>query len=883
MDTGELLLQEPGGDPYAGLQETARQVRERIYWYSMSPSIAKALRPIQGAQQGVFDVIAAGLRDIIDRITPSTMFSWLNSLVFEPLKSWLSLRVFTPLLGTLWTLQGSLTGWWQGALDGLKAALSNLLGMISRTLTGAAQLVGAIVQAAIEGVKGAVRGGLDLLRAVVGLIPEEIRKSIRELWEKITQKLEAGLATLAYVSLTGSIGLHNLIGAWFYKNVIDQEGRTKLLDRFLNSWPGQLTVSVAKAVQEALELVLEAIREVWGALSPIVIEKARQVISAVRPHVQSWIEGFESIPATFLEWAAATAGTDLALQPSRALHTAGTLYSMSLAAGSAAMLTSTALNAIPTTNWVGMSQLSAFIAQAAGFEPLTRATYGVLIDECLTWPLRYHWNQALRPKMPAEGEIFVMGRKRGLNKGEFYDAMAKAGIPDQWIERMYRFFWTDPSPMWLLRMSEVSKPDIEPSELFLPWLEEWIPNWRTDPWAWYRMKILLAGFEDTDVPAFIQAFQRRLVATSVTQYKTSVRALIRAGFWSRENVLEALAPVGTRQEEIDLMIAAEEMDYLKDYLQGQVTYYQETYRKGQISAQDLELALSTLIVRPERVVQLVSLEKVKALAKPKAISPPKEDPLVTKLKNQAVDSWIKRFRSWGISSEDLKLGLSIVLEDIDRAVALVDVELTRYREPPEEPAPEPEDPVVAQTRRSSIASWVDLFRKGEITADGLELRLSPLIADHESIVQIRQLEELRARPAPEIIPQPEEDTDTAEIRKTKIQGHLEAFRKRSIGLNLLQVYLVADGLSVDLARATVVTEASKRIKVPSLDSPYYLQDKILPLYEQGMEAYLDALLRGEISLDQYVAWLSSMGIDADLVTYLADTAALKAFLKGFPV
>jgi hypothetical protein len=669
-----------------------------------------------------------------------------------------------------------------------------------------------------------------------------------------------------------------------YYGLIKTHGETTedVMKRFEQTFTSKILSSVSSSLGTFWQTILTSIRTWWARWQPAIIDAARDAIAWGRPVVESLVGAFQELPGKFLQFVASVAGTNLALEPVRALQTTGSLYSMALAAGTAAMTLSTALNLIPTTNWVGMSQFSAFIAEAAGFEPITRATYGVLLNDCLSFPLRYHWNAQLRPKIPTEGEIFIMGRKRGLSRGEFSHAMAMTGLPDWWIDKTYQFFWTDPSPMWLLRMSEVSKPDIQPSELFLPWLEEWMPNWRSDPWAWYRMKILLAGFEDTDVPAFINAFQRRLVGTATTQYKTSVRAMVRAGFWGRDQVREALTPVGGRQEEVELLLAAEELDYMKEYLQGEVLYYQESYRKGQVSDQDLSLALSTIIVRPERVSQIVARERVRALTKPKAISPPKEDPLVTKLRNQAVDSWLKRFRSWEISSEDLRLGLTIVLDDRSRAASLVEVELTRYRPLPEEPLPPEEDPILASTRRSTIASWVDLFRKGQLSADELELRLSPLIVDHDTVVQIRQLEELRARPAPEIIPPPEEDSGISQLRQEMVQGHLEQFRKRLIGLGQLYVYLVGDGLGVDLARSTVITEGSKRVKMPPLDSPYFLQDALQDLIQQGMTSYEAQYLRGEITINEFVIWLIGIGADPDLVTYLADVASLKAFLAGRP-
>jgi len=870
------------GDPYFGLHYTSDRVLTMVRQAAQRPDVWVKMSPIRGAQEGIFDQIARFLRELLDLLAPWKFFPWLESQVFAPLKAWFSQHVFNPLVGTFWGIYSAFVGWFNGQLAQIRSVISQIQTALSAALLTAAGVVGSIVRDPIQAIRNAIALFQAGLQTVVGWIPESIRTGFREAWNNTVLFYQGIWAQVKAVWQWGvaaeTLGWERMIAL-----ITNQGGaRDKVWDSFEKTWAGKLLSSFTSGLSTFWQTVLASIRAWWARWQPVIVEAAQDAVAWGRPIVQQLVGAFQELPGKFLQFAAGVAGTDLALQPERALQTTGSLYAMSIAAGTAAMTLSTALNLIPTTNWVGMSQFSAFIAQAAGFEPITRATYGVLINDCLSFPLRYLWNMQLRPKIPTEGEIFVMGRKRGLTRAEFSHAMAMTGLPDEWIDRTYRFFWTDPSPMWLLRMSEVSKPEIEPSDLFLPWLEQWMPNWRSDPWAWYRMKILLAGFEDTDVPAFINAFQRRLVATATTQYKTSVRAMVRAGFWGRDQVREALTPVGGRQEEVELLLAAEELDYMKEYLQGEVLYYQEAYRKGQVSDQDLSLALSTIIVRPERVSQIVARERVRALTKPKPISPPKEDPLVTKLRNQAVDSWLKRFRSWEISSEDLQLGLTIVLDDRDRAASLVEVERTRYRVPPEEPLPPAEDPILASTRRSTIASWVTLFREGQLSADELELRLVPLIVDHDTVVQIRQLEELRARPAPDIIPPPAEDSSISQLRQEMVQGHLEQFRKRLIGLGQLYVYLVGDGLGVDLARSTVITEGSKRVKMPPLDSPYFLQDALQDLIQQGMTSYEEQYLRGQITINQFVAWLTGIGADPDLVTYLADVASLKAFLAGRP-
>lgn len=869
-------------DPYAGLSEVSSYILGMLRDAGERPE-SRVWGPFSGQQpQGVFDVIAQFLRDLLDRISPWKFFPYLESMVFAPLKAWFSQHVFAPLSGTLWAVYSAWVGWFNGKLDQLRSVISQVQAGLQATLLTVASVVGSIISNPIQAVKNAIALFQGGLQTVVGWIPESIRTGAREVWSGLVTYYQ-GLWAQFRASWDLMVAMIRLGLSQMVAVITNQGGaRDSLWNRFEQTWAGKLLTTITSSLGTFLQTIISAIRVAWAEWRPKLVAAASEAIALVRPIVAAWVGAFADLPGTFLSWVASVAGSNLALEPSRALSTTGSLYAMSIAAGSVAMTLSTALNLIPTTNWVGMSQFSAFIAEAAGFEPITRATYGVLLNECLSYPLRYHWNMQLRPKIPTEGEIFIMGRKRGLSRAEFSHAMAMTGLPDWWIDKTYQFFWTDPSPMWLLRMSEVSKPDIQPSGLFLPWLEEWMPNWRSDPWAWYRMKILLAGFEDTDVPAFIHAFQRRLVGTAVTQYKTSVRAMVRNGYWGRDQVREALTPVGTRQEEVELLVVAEELDYLKAYLDDQVLYYQESYRKGQLSDQDLSLALSTIIVQPARVAQIVAREQVRVLTKPPAIAPAKEDPLVTKLRNQAVDSWIKRFRNWEISSEDLELGLVIVLEDRERADALVEVELTRYREPLKVPAPPPEDPILAATRRSSIASWVDLFRKGEISADEMELGLSPLIADRETLTQIVQLEELRAKPAPDIIPPPVEDDDVSDLRQEMVQGHLEMFRKRLIGLGQLYVYLVADGLGATLARSTVITEGSKRIKVPNLDSPYFLQDQLMPLIQQGMASYKQQYLQGLITIEEFVVWLTGIGADPDLVTYLADVASLEAFLKGRP-
>lgn len=616
----------------------------------------------------------------------------------------------------------------------------------------------------------------------------------------------------------------------------------------------------------------------WRELRLTSSDRIIEAVDTLGPVVGEWFGHIPTIPGNYMNALAALAGTNLALQPHRALATVGAFFGVALGAGTAAHILATALNSLPFTNWVGASQLAGLVAQASGFDELTKATYGVLINDALTWPMRYHWNNMLRPKIPTEGSIFIMGRKRGLTAGEFKQAMAYQGLPDWWIDKEYNFFWTDPSPYWLLRMSEHATPAMEPSARFLPWLEQWLPNWRADPWAWFKMKLLLAGFEDTDIKPFIEGFRQRRLGPARTQLKTSVRAMLREAYYTKEDAWGVLGAVGVRTDELEYIWQAEDIDYQNRYNDDQVRYYSESFRKGELSAQDLSLMLSTFIVRPERVAQIVARELVRARPKTKPPVTVKQNPHVRRLISQAVTSWTKAWRGYEIEEGDLLMGLTIVLQDRELAHQLVQIELTRYRPPPVEPPPPPEDPVVAKARRDAITFRIEQFRDGEITAEVLELALAALIPIPDLVRQIVDIEKLRARPVPTIIPPWQEDPALAAVREETVRAHLEMFRKRLIGVDELFTYLLADGLARELARATSITQALKRIKTPPWDSPYFERGRVRDVIDEAVEAYSGMFVRGEISIAEFRANAVAAGLDPDIAIYLADQLELQRFV-----
>jgi len=866
------------GDPYIGLHMAAQAVQRFTEIAVDTPLFARQGMYSALGSPSIFDTIANAIGSVAHWIQPRHWAPWIWGLTVAPAIGWLREYVFNPLRSTIeywlssvrsavsgigWDLYGRFVGFIASGLGKIGDLVNWLRFEAVPAIADVGRYIAGIPESIYSWFAGSIEWIKDQLRQLGPWWREQALPWLQNIWSAI-----AGIGRNIYSWFAGAIeGFKAKIAefpTWWRETawpwIAGLPGRiwAGLQAWWATAWP--------KIVAWCVEATID------------IAEFADRAIATVGPIVRRWMGAFNTIPSTFLNWVAGTAGTDLALRPSQALVTAGSLYGMSIAAGTTAHVLSTALNAIPATNWVGLSQLSAYIAQAAAFRPLTDATYGVLINDCLTQPMRYHWNQMLRPRIPSEGAIYAMGRKRGIDQVEFRQAMAYHGLPDLWIDREYANFWADPSPYWLLRMSEQATPKITDVGARRGWLDRWVDGWESDPWAWFKMKLKLAGYEDTDIGPFIEGFQRRRLASAVTQIKTSVRAMVRESYWGITEVKAALEPLGVREAEIDLLVKAEEIDYQNRFLDDEVRYLTESFRKGEISGQDLSLALSLFIVKPERVAQIVSRERVRALPKPKSVVPVKEDPRVKSLITQAVGSWTKGYRAWEVEEEELEIGLTIVLQDPDLARQMVTVERTRYRPEPPPPVPPVEDPLIRKSRTAAIASWVSQFREGVITADVMELGLANLIVDPDIVVLIRQIEELRAVPAPGIIPPWEEDPLIAAVRQQAVTGHIEMFRKRLIAIDELYAYLVADGLAEPLARAPALTPALKRIKTPPRASPYCAMVQIRELIDEAIEAYTRMLELGQISLEEYEVYLAGTGVDPAVITYLGDTQEVRQFI-----
>jgi len=464
------------------------------------------------------------------------------------------------------------------------------------------------------------------------------------------------------------------LAEWLVQNVIGEEYRGKPMATIF-------TAAALEMLEGAIALLTPTAHLIWEWA----LEQGGNILEGALPFINTRVR-----PA--LAWAqdslvssgeAMLRSMEYALPrgrwvtPDDAYEIGGSLFSMAFAFGTGAHFTAALLDAIPFVDALGLQQLAGFIAEMGSFQEISRSTYGVLINQAVAWPMRYYVNREYRPLIPPTGEIYMMGRKRGITYEKFCEAMALQGLSDWWIDTIYHFFWTDPSPFWISRICESGIPDWHPDEWWSRWADTYMPGWREDPYKWVRAKLLLAGYEAADVDSMIEGICMRLLDSPTTQLKTSVRGMIRDGWWWRGEVEGLLRPRGVRQDEIELMYAAEQLDYQHGVLEKWVDIYTEQRRKGEFTEEDHRLALASLGMHPIRLEQEVLMESVRLLPKPTAPAAPKPSPEEAKILSDYTQAYIELYRVRAIDLWQLYVYLLTLGYTEARAKATAFLEGTR--------------------------------------------------------------------------------------------------------------------------------------------------------------------------------------------------------------
>lgn len=374
----------------------------------------------------------------------------------------------------------------------------------------------------------------------------------------------------------------------------------------------------------------------------------------------------------------------------------------------------TLVEMVPWVKHLGVNQLAGYVGELADFRRVLNHSYDVYLQQTLAFPIRYHVNLSCRPLIPPLGTVQFMQRKRGIPADQARRWYGMHGLADSIIDQLMAFNWSDPSPFLLRRMSEIGIVTEDPTGDLLAYVQEFGIEVDTRGFWWLYAKNLLAGYDWTDARIIANSMLLSILGPARTQLKTGVRRRVRLGWAGAGWVTDQLDPWNVRADEIELLMQAEEVDFVTDILEDQVRIYRDLRRSGQIDEQEqrtglLSMGLDTRRVEAEAIRDGLH---VKAPRRPQPIR--REDPAVTRLRNTYLQGFRDQFRDREIGHDayyDAAVGVGLTRE---QARATVFTESARRMKPPRF-----EDPYFLQglTRadlETFVSPWGKQFAEGTI-------------------------------------------------------------------------------------------------------------------------------------------------------------------------
>ncbi len=192
------------------------------------------------------------------------------------------------------------------------------------------------------------------------------------------------------------------------------------------------------------------------------------------------------------------------------------------------------------------------------------------------------------------------------------------------------------------------------------------------------------------------------------------------GYHDRDWLITTLQTLSYTQAEIDQTLIRADLEYEVDHTADLVSAYKTAYAKDLIDESEFGNYLAGVIVMPERVDTLVTLETFRKLPKPTVpkIKPPPK-PYETKVGALRIRELIMLYQAERINDAELLNGLLELEMPRDQAEASVDYERTRlenrFPPPPVEPLPYYETPA----GKVDVLTLREAFRDEAITEDEL--------------------------------------------------------------------------------------------------------------------------------------------------------------------
>jgi hypothetical protein len=249
---------------------------------------------------------------------------------------------------------------------------------------------------------------------------------------------------------------------------------------------------------------------------------------------------------------------------------------------------------------LGLGNIAAMIYDLIDYKSLTTAFMGVLAYTYIKTPLTYYYNKLARPNKPDERALGTMAMQYIISSDEYRAGMQWYGYQDKVIDEMYGTVHRQPTPYMLRSLAEAGLLEDDLLDYVLH----------------------QSGYDAKTIPLITQ-MMHNLAATSQAALSTSTAmSRFREGFDNEDALMQNLTALGVSDKMLSRYVFAAQLQYQFDYQSDLKTFYIDAYHRRDIEEDELRTNLTTAGFNPERLDLVVSAQKIKRLAAPKAASDP---------------------------------------------------------------------------------------------------------------------------------------------------------------------------------------------------------------------------------------------------------------------
>ncbi len=240
---------------------------------------------------------------------------------------------------------------------------------------------------------------------------------------------------------------------------------------------------------------------------------------------------------------------------------------------------------------ISTKYIAGFLGELSGWGRITAATLGVIIGVAVSGPMRYYVQKQFRPAVPDPRLASTLFQSRDLSLIEYRDVLAHAGFSEHWIDRMLQTPWRPVAPRMLIRIAQVGEYDKD----------------------WFREQAEESGVSPPAVEAILRWVDAEAAGETRTIMAGAAMKLYREGWIMLSELVDDLRGLGVPERLIGKYQTAAIYDYAADYLADVKANLKEATRRGVISPDEMEAALTSYNMVPERAKSAADLERIRLL------------------------------------------------------------------------------------------------------------------------------------------------------------------------------------------------------------------------------------------------------------------------------